>query len=180
MSLLLTVSSVLLDGYILCVAMLLSGLMLLPRHRKSNRHLLAQANTLLLFGALLLILLMAWEIFQLVPFKNEWDWFAFANRITGPYWFLFWAIVVWKVLLPQLFWRKRLRHSIALTAVIVAGLAFTLYAPILPFLFRDYLPSSWGIEPSYLSLLAYAGGFLIILRAMRWFRKRQNLAANRG
>src|SRR5262249_55083916 len=75
------------------------------------RHINNAANIMLATGMMvaygyLMEAFMAWysgEIF---------DQFMMANRAFGPYWWAFWALMLFNVLLPQLLWSKRIRTNL--------------------------------------------------------------------
>lgn len=78
---------------------------------------------------------------------NPYESFAFLNRAFGPYAWAYWIMVSCNVFIPQLFWFKRLRTSIAVMFVVSilinVGMWFERFVIILT-LTRDFLPSSWG------------------------------------
>ncbi len=39
--------------------------------------------------------MIAVHAFQLRSGGNVYEWYAFHNRATGPYWWAFWGVVVW-------------------------------------------------------------------------------------
>src|SRR5215217_3520742 len=45
----------------------------------------------------------------------EYEYYAFFNRMTGPYWWAYWAMMTCNVISPQLFWSRKLRRSITFT-----------------------------------------------------------------
>jgi Ni/Fe-hydrogenase subunit HybB-like protein len=78
---------------------------------------------------------------------NPYESFAFLNRAFGPYWWAYWTMITCNVVVPQLFWFKRFRTSIAVmfiaSILINVGMWFERFVIILT-LTRDFLPSSWG------------------------------------
>ena len=78
---------------------------------------------------------------------NTFEFFAFVNRAFGPYWWAYWIMFSCNVIIPQLFWSKRLRTSIPVLfiASIFAniGMWFERFVIVISSLSRDYLPSSW-------------------------------------
>jgi molybdopterin-containing oxidoreductase family membrane subunit len=73
--------------------------------------------------------------------------FAFLNRMMGPYWWAYWTMVSCNVIIPQLFWWKKVRTSIpamfVLSIVVNIGMWFERFVIIVTSLHRDYIPSSW-------------------------------------
>jgi Ni/Fe-hydrogenase subunit HybB-like protein len=78
------------------------------------------------------------------PFET----FVFLNRALGPYAWAYWTMVTCNVILPQLFWIRKVRRSIgfmfALGIVVNIGMWFERFVIVVTSLSRDFLPSSWG------------------------------------
>lgn len=78
------------------------------------------------------------------PFEG----FAFVNRAFGPYWWAYWIMAGCNVLVPQVFWFKKMRTSIPVMFVISLyvniGMWFERYVIVATSLHHDYLPSSWS------------------------------------
>ena len=164
----------------LSAALLLGGFALLRAQRRLIRQLLTCANALVLLGATLLLVVMVQSQFQLLNSKNEADYFALSNRMFGPYWFFYWSSLIWKGLLPQVFWRAKLRRNLTATAVVVAALLVDFFMPILPVFYRDYLPSSWAIQPNYVGLLTSTGLFAVMLASFHGLLTWRRAAVSRG
>ena len=49
---------------------------------------------------------------------SPYEQFAFKNRITGPYAWSYWIMMSCNVIIPQLFWFKKIRRSIPVMFVI--------------------------------------------------------------
>lgn len=75
--------------------------------------------------------------------------YAFMNRMFGPYWWAYWAMMTCNVISPQLFWFKKIRTNIAatfiLSIVVNIGMWFERFVIIVTSIHRDYLPSSWSM-----------------------------------
>ena len=81
---------------------------------------------------------------------NQYEKYAFYNRIFGPYWWYWWVGMIFcNALSPQLFWFKWCRHNIFVVYFVCmcvnAGMWFERFVIIVGGLHRDFLPSSWGI-----------------------------------
>jgi molybdopterin-containing oxidoreductase family membrane subunit len=88
--------------------------------------------------------------------------YAFFNRIFGPYWWSYFAMMSCNVLSPQFFWSKKIRRSVywtfALSIVVNIGMWFERFVIIATTLARDYLPSSWSYySPSWVEVGMFAG-----------------------
>jgi len=73
--------------------------------------------------------------------------FTFINRAFGPYAWAYWIMTSCNVIIPQLFWIKKIRRSIPIMFVIAVfvnvGMWFERFVITVTSLSRDYLPSSW-------------------------------------
>lgn len=80
---------------------------------------------------------------------NQYERFVFVNRAFGPYGWAYWTMVSCNVLIPQLFWFKKLRRSIPVMFVVSIfvniGMWFERFVITVTSLHRDFLPSSWGM-----------------------------------
>jgi len=107
---------------------------------------------------------------------SEYEMYAFANRIAGPYWWAYWTMMTCNVISPQLFWFKKIRTSIpiswVLSIVVNIGMWFERFVIIVTSLHRDYIPSSWAMfYPTWTDVGVFVGSiglfftlFLLFLR----------------
>jgi molybdopterin-containing oxidoreductase family membrane subunit len=94
---------------------------------------------------------------------NEYEAFAFINRAFGPYSWAYWIMVSCNVIVPQLFWSKRLRTSIPVMFVasilVNVGMWFERFVIVVT-LSRDYLPSAWDYySPTIYDIGIFVGSF---------------------
>src|SRR5262249_43017534 len=89
------------------------------------------------------------EAFMAFYSNNVYEKFVQMNRAFGPYWFIYWGLIMCNVLAPQVLWSKQLRSSpLALwivSLIILVGMWLERYMIVVTSLHRDYLPSSWGM-----------------------------------
>ena len=109
---------------------------------------------------------------------SEYEMAAFANRISGPYWWAYWTMMTCNVISPQLFWFKKIRTSIqvswVLSIVVNIGMWFERFVIIVTSLHRDFLPSSWAMfYPTWVDVGVFVGSiglfftlFLLFLRVL--------------
>jgi len=80
---------------------------------------------------------------------NHYERFMYWNRMTGPYWPVFWALILTNIVIPQSLWLKRVRRSVpllfALALVVNTGMWLERFVIVVTSLHRDFLPSSWGM-----------------------------------
>jgi molybdopterin-containing oxidoreductase family membrane subunit len=79
---------------------------------------------------------------------SPYEGFAFVNRAFGPYWWAYWTMASCNVIIPQLFWSRKVRRSIPAMFVISLfvniGMWFERYVIVATSLHRDFIPSSWS------------------------------------
>ena len=80
---------------------------------------------------------------------NLYERFMIYNRMTGPYGWVYWLLILCNVLAPQLIWFKRFRTNLVvlflLSIVVSVGMWLERFVIIVTSLHRDFLPSSWGM-----------------------------------
>jgi len=94
---------------------------------------------------------------------NEYEQFTFVNRAFGPYWWAYWIMLSCNVLVPQIFWFRRLRRTIPVMFVasilVNVGMWFERFVIVVT-LSRGFLPSSWGYyKPTWVDIGTLAGSF---------------------
>ncbi|MEM7311205.1 MAG: NrfD/PsrC family molybdoenzyme membrane anchor subunit [Planctomycetota bacterium] len=95
---------------------------------------------------------------------NPYERFAFLNRALGPFAWAYWVMVVCNVLVPQLFWSRRIRTSpaamVAVCVLVNVGMWFERFVITVTSLSRDFLPSSWQhFRPTAVDVLTFLGSF---------------------
>jgi molybdopterin-containing oxidoreductase family membrane subunit len=89
---------------------------------------------------------------------------AFWLRAFGPYWLSTWVMITCNVIIPQLFWFKKLRVHVptifVVSTFINIGMWFERYVIIITSLAREYDPAVWGVyTPTWAELIIFAGSF---------------------
>ena len=95
---------------------------------------------------------------------NAYELFTFRNRAFGPYAWAYWTMVTCNVVIPQLFWFKRVRSSLlwlfVLSIFVNIGMWFERFVIIVTSLHRDFLPSSWFyFRPTFWDVATMIGSF---------------------
>jgi molybdopterin-containing oxidoreductase family membrane subunit len=95
---------------------------------------------------------------------STYEWFAFINRLTGPYAWSYWAMVSCNVIFPQMYWFKKIRTNMVASMIIGilvnVGMWFERFVITISSLNRDFLPSSWGyFIPTPFDFLTLMGSF---------------------
>jgi molybdopterin-containing oxidoreductase family membrane subunit len=80
---------------------------------------------------------------------NEYESYMIWNRMTGPYAYFYWALILCNVIVPQFLWSKKIRSNLVILWIIsiIVGIGMWLerFVIIVTSLHRDFLPSSWGM-----------------------------------
>ena len=95
---------------------------------------------------------------------NPYEKFAFINRAFGPYAWAYWWMISCNVIVPQLFWFKRIRRNLfivwVLSIFVNIGMWFERFVIVVTSLAREFLPSNWGsFAPTKFDILTYLGTF---------------------
>jgi molybdopterin-containing oxidoreductase family membrane subunit len=89
------------------------------------------------------------EAFMAWYSANLYERFMIWNRMTGPYWKMYWTLILCNVIAPNTLWIKNLRTSVPylffISLVVSVGMWLERYVIIVTSLHRDFLPSSWGM-----------------------------------
>jgi molybdopterin-containing oxidoreductase family membrane subunit len=93
---------------------------------------------------------------------NHFERFLVWNRMTGPYWWAYWGLILTNVAIPQLLWSAKIRANVValwlLSIVINVGMWLERFVIIVTSLHRDFLPSSWGMySPTIWDWATYVG-----------------------
>jgi Ni/Fe-hydrogenase subunit HybB-like protein len=139
------------------------------------RH-LENMNKVMLATGMIVGYAYATEFFVAWYSGNRYEQFAFLNRMFGPYWWAYWTMVSCNVIVPQIFWFKKMRTSLPVMFVasifINIGMWFERFVIIASSLHRDFLPSSWGyFRPTIVDILTFFGTFGLFLTLFLLFMR---------
>ena len=104
------------------------------------------------------------EIFIAWYSGNLYERYMTMNRMAGPYAWAFWTMITCNVVVPQFFWSKKIRASIAamlvISILINVGMWFERFVIIVTSLSRDFIPSSWAyFTPTIFDIAMLVGSF---------------------
>ena len=99
---------------------------------------------------------------------NEYESFMLKNRMTGPYAWSFWMLILCNVITPQALWSRRVRQSIpamfVLSIIVNIGMWLERFVIIVTSLHRDFLTSSWAMYyPTWVDLSMFVGSIGLFL-----------------
>ena len=106
----------------------------------------------------------AMELFIAWYSGSIYERFAFYHRALGDYWWAYASMVTCNVVIPQLFWFKKIRHSIPITFIITIfiniGMWFERFVIVVPSLSHEFEPWQWGsYQPSWIDMAFLVGSF---------------------
>jgi len=116
------------------------------------------------------------ELFMAWYSGSTYEWYAFINRMTGPYWWAYAIMMTCNVISPQLFWFRKMRRSLwvtfILSIVINVGMWFERFVIFVTSLHRDYLPSSWAMyAPTFVEVGIFIGTLGLFFTCFLLFAK---------
>ncbi len=130
-------------------------------------------NVIILFTGSLVGTAYITELFMAWYSGVEFEQYAFLNRATGPYWWAYAAMMSCNVIIPQLYWIRKIRTSFIATSILSIfvniGMWFERFVIIVTSLHRDFLPSAWTMfSPSFVDMGIFLGtiGFFFTLFLM--------------
>ena len=90
--------------------------------------------------------------------------FHFMNRALGPMWWGWVMMMSCNMIVPQLFWFKKVRQNLVLVFImsifINIGMWFERFVIVVVGLYREFLPSNWGyFKPTWVDICTYLGTF---------------------
>lgn len=93
---------------------------------------------------------------------NEYEQYMVANRMGGPYWYMYWMLIFCNGLTPQLLWFRSIRRNLiflwVITIVVNIGMWLERFVIVVTSLHRDFLPSSWDMYyPTFWDIILYIG-----------------------
>jgi molybdopterin-containing oxidoreductase family membrane subunit len=129
----------------------------------TKRHLENMAKIMLATG-MMVGLAYSTEFFIAWYSGNQFEAFTFLNRAFGPYAWAYWTMVTCNVVVPQIFWFRKLRNNTLIlwiaSVLINVGMWFERFVIVVSSLSRDYLPTSWGYyRPTAVDVLTFVGSF---------------------
>jgi molybdopterin-containing oxidoreductase family membrane subunit len=90
--------------------------------------------------------------------------FHFMNRALGPMWWGWVMMMGCNMIVPQLFWFKKVRQNLVLVFImsifVNIGMWFERFVIVVVGLYREFLPSNWGyFKPTWVDICTYLGTF---------------------
>ncbi|HUF42628.1 MAG TPA: NrfD/PsrC family molybdoenzyme membrane anchor subunit [Verrucomicrobiae bacterium] len=112
------------------------------RHLKNMAAVMLASGLIVAYGYLT-------ETFMAWYSGNLYEKYLVLNRLFGPYAAMYWALILFNVIVPQALWSSRVRgHVVALFVIslfVNVGMWLERYVIVVVSLSRDFLPSAWGM-----------------------------------
>ena len=133
------------------------------KHVVTERHLDNMAKVMLCTG-LIVTYGYLMEHFAAWYSGNPYERYTFINRAFGPYGWAYWIMIACNVVVPQLFWFKKIRTNMLivfiLSILVNVGMWFERFVIVVISLHRDFIPANWGFfRPTWVDILTYLGTF---------------------
>jgi molybdopterin-containing oxidoreductase family membrane subunit len=114
------------------------------------------------------------ETFMAWYSADSYEQFMIQNRMTGPYWPFYWALIFCNILTPQVLWSKKIRMNVpvlfVVSLIVNVGMWLERFVIVVTSLHRDFLPSSWGMyHPTRWDWMTYVGTFGLFLSLLFLF-----------
>jgi len=95
---------------------------------------------------------------------NPYERWTFWQRMFGAYWYGGWAMILFNVLTPQLFWFKWARRDLFVVFIVSilvnVGMWAERFMIVVGSLYEGFTPSSWGYyKPTWVDVLTFIGSF---------------------
>lgn len=114
----------------------------------TDRHLDYMAKIMLATGLIVFYGYLC-ELFFAYYSGSLYEMFMMKNRIFGPYWWAYWALIFCNGLTPQFLWFKKVRTNVPLlfiiSLIVNVGMWLERFVIVVTSLHRDFLPSSWDM-----------------------------------
>jgi molybdopterin-containing oxidoreductase family membrane subunit len=90
--------------------------------------------------------------------------FHFMNRALGPMWWGWVMMMGCNMVVPQLFWFKKVRQNLVLVFILSIfvniGMWFERFVIVVVGLYREFVPANWGyFKPTWVDIMTYLGTF---------------------
>ena len=112
------------------------------RHLQNMAKVMLATGLIVAYGYLM-------ETFMSWYSAGEYERYVTINRWTGPYALVYWALILFNIVIPQALWFKRARTSVVMLWLIALavniGMWLERFIIVVTSLHRDFLPSAWNM-----------------------------------
>jgi len=111
------------------------------RHLKNMAEVMLATGLIVAYGYLI-------ETFMAWYSGNLYEQYLMWNRTFGPYWYMYWALLLFNILVPQVLWFRAIRTNVVVLFIVAIcvniGMWLERYVIVVVSLARDFMPSAWG------------------------------------
>ena len=115
--------------------------MITMRHLQNSAKIMLATGLIVAYGYF-------FEIFIAFYSGSTYERFMVQNRWWGPYAPMYWSLILFNILLPQILWWPKMRANtrvlFGISLIVLVGMWLERFVIIVTSLSRDFLPSSWG------------------------------------
>jgi len=172
------VAGALLSGFAMVVTLVIVTRETLPvKEYITIRHIEAMNKIILVTGTIVAIAYLT-EIFFAFYSGIEYESYMMANRMSGPYAIFYWLMLVFNLVIPQLYWIGKIRRNIKVAFIfailINVGMWLERFVIVVSSLHRDFIPSNWrNYAPTLTDVALFVGSlgffFLFFLLFIKYF-----------
>lgn len=112
------------------------------RHLNNMAKVMLATGLIVAYGYLI-------EIFTAWYSGNQFEWYMTVNRMLGPYAPAYWLMIGANVVVPQLFWSRRVRRHVpallVISIIVNVGMWLERFIIVVTSLHRDFIPAAWGM-----------------------------------
>jgi Ni/Fe-hydrogenase subunit HybB-like protein len=112
------------------------------RHLKNMGEVMLATGLIVAYGYLM-------ETFMAWYSGNLYEKYMMLNRMFGPYGIMYWALILFNIVVPQALWSLRVRTNVPALFIIAIcvniGMWLERYVIVVVSLSRDFMPSAWGM-----------------------------------
>ncbi len=112
------------------------------RHLRHMGEVMLATGMIVAYGYLM-------ETFSAWYGNTPYEKYMIANRMFGPYGWVFWLLMLFNVLAPQALWSRRVRENVPalfiLSLCVLLGMWLERFVIVIVSLHRDFMPSAWGM-----------------------------------
>jgi len=125
------------------------------RHLRNMSKIMLATGLIVAYGYMM-------ETFMAWYSGSTYERYMVMNRFKGPYATIYWLLITCNVVLPQVLWIRRVRHSVSalwvISLVVGVGMWLERFIIIVVSLHRDFLPSSWAMyKPTFWDFSMFIG-----------------------
>ncbi len=134
------------------------------RHLRNMGEILLATGLIVAYGYLM-------ETFMAWYSGDLYERYMMLNRMFGPYGYMYWALILFNLVIPQALWIQRVRTNVPalflISLSVLLGMWLERYVIVVVSLSRDFMPSAWGMYSGtiwdYAILAGSIGLFLALM-----------------